>query len=104
MRDLKVEAKQADNGIELQLVGELIFSDTKQFMTDIPIRVRDKGPCVILNLDKLKFIDSAGLGSILYVSEALRMQCQSLRIINANNIIKNLLSKIKGVGTFILED
>ena len=51
MRDLKVEAKQADNGIELQLVGELIFSDTKQFMTDIPIRVRDKGPCVILNLE-----------------------------------------------------
>jgi len=102
MRDLQVEAKNFDNGVELKLAGELSFCDSKDFMMEVPSKVRDKGSKVVFNFEKLTFIDSAGLGAVLYVSEALRMQCQTMQITNANEHLKGLLSKIKNVGTFEL--
>ena len=102
MRDIRIETRQIKSGIELTLDGELLFYDSQDFMLGFPELVHNQGRFVVLNMKKLRAIDSAGLGAILYVSEACRMQYQTLQIINADMNVLTLLRTIKNVGTFEL--
>jgi anti-anti-sigma factor len=104
MKDLRVESKLMKDGVELNLIGELLFADSREFMEKIPERVRDKGKIVVINLEKLKFIDSSGLGGILYASQACVMQKQEVHVTNANPNVLNSLRTIKKVGTFNLHE
>jgi len=100
MKDVRIESKPLRDGIELTLIGELLFADSAEFMQKIPERVRDKGKVVVFNMAKLKFIDSSGLGAILYISQACQMQNQQVQLINANPDVNKSLMTIKKVGTF----
>ncbi|HOY63156.1 MAG TPA: STAS domain-containing protein [bacterium] len=104
MRDLVVEAKNIKNGIMLKLKGELMFVDAQEFMLKTPERVKGKGKNVVLDMDDLRFIDSSGLGSMLYVSQACKMQDQTMYIVRANDKVAKSLKTIKKVGTFELHD
>lgn len=95
---------QYTRGIELYLEGELLFEDAHNIMRKIPELVRDHGKKIVLNMKNLEYIDSSGLGAILFVSEALRMQGQSLEIRNANPYNMKVLKTIHRVGTFKLVD
>ncbi len=104
MKDIIVESVPLKNGIHLKLDGELLFLDSQEFMHKIPERVKDKGRYVVIDMAKLQFVDSAGLGAILYVSEACRMQNQVVQIVNANPQVMNSLRTIQNVGTFELHE
>jgi anti-anti-sigma factor len=104
MDDLSIQRVVTEDGVELKLSGELLFLDSQEFMKDVPNQAEDCGRKVVLDMAQLKFIDSAGLGAILYVSEALRMKGRRLVIRSANQQNLNLLKKIQNVGTFTIED
>lgn len=90
-------------GIELKLSGELVFIDSQEFMREIPFRAEDFGPNIVLDMTEITFIDSAGLGAVLYVSEALRMKGKKLIVKNASDNNLKLLKTIQNVGTFRLD-
>ncbi len=102
--ELNMEFKRLSDGMEVALSGELHFIDAQLFMQKVPAMVEDRGNRICLQMKNLKFIDSSGLGSILYVSEALRMRGQKLEIQHANDNIKKLLKVIQNVGTFYIID
>jgi anti-anti-sigma factor len=102
MQELFIKQNTLPDGIELRLSGELVFIDSQEFMREIPFRAEDHGPHIVLELSELTFIDSAGLGAVLYVSEALRMNGKKLIIQNANENNLKLLKTIQNVGTFKL--
>ena len=104
MKDIRVESKPMKDGIEVILNGELLFADSVEFMQKVPERVRGKGKSVVVNVEKLKFIDSSGLGALLYVSQACNMQNQQVHIVNANPNVMNSLKSIKKVGAFHLHE
>jgi anti-sigma B factor antagonist len=104
MKELVVEAKNIKNGIMLKLKGELMFVDAQEFMLKTPDRVKGKGKNVVLDMDELRFIDSSGLGSMLYVSQACKMQDQTMYIVRANDKVAKSLKTIKKVGTFELHE
>jgi anti-anti-sigma factor len=104
MKELRIELKRLQNGMELKMIGELQFIDAQEFITTIPEKVNGKGRYVVLNLKELRFIDSSGLGAILYVSEACRLQEQLLQVINASPQVLTSLRMIKNVGTFELHE
>jgi len=104
MKDLRIESRPMKDGVELTLIGELLFADSQEFMQKIPERVHGKGKTVVINLEKLNFIDSSGLGAILYASQACEMQSQQIHIVNANPNVLNSLRTIKKVGVFSLHE
>ncbi|MFA6448279.1 MAG: STAS domain-containing protein [bacterium] len=104
MKDIRIESRPTKEGVELCLIGELLFADSREFMEKIPERVRDKGKVVIFNLEKLKFIDSSGLGAVLYASQACVMQKQEVHVTNACPNVLNSVRTIKKVGTFRLHE
>jgi len=91
-------------GVIVKLSGELGFLDSKYFMREIPEIATEKGRKIVFDMENLDYIDSAGLGSILFVSEALRMQGQKLFIVNANDYCTKVLKQINNVGTFVIEE
>lgn len=103
MDDIGIKKSLVDDGVKLDLTGELLFLDCQDFMRDVPVHAEDKGPKLILDMTGLRFIDSAGLGALLYISEALRMKGRRLAIKNANENIMKLLVRIQNVGTFVIE-
>jgi anti-sigma B factor antagonist len=103
MRDLRIKMQPTKDGSVLALEGELLFADSQDFMLKIPQTVENKGKEIVFDMDGLKFIDSSGLGSILYISQALNMRGQQLTIVNPNENIHKLLRTINKVGTFKLE-
>jgi anti-anti-sigma factor len=104
MEEIFIKRQPTENGAVLKLTGELVFIDSQDFMREAALRVEDDGPHIIFDLSELKFIDSAGLGAILYLSEALRMRGQKLEIQNATDNNKKLLKTIQNVGTFTITD
>jgi anti-anti-sigma factor len=104
MKDLRIESKSLKDGVELVLIGELLFGNSQEFMRNVPERVHGKGKTVVINMEKLKFIDSSGLGAILYASQACCLQNQQFHIINANPNLLQALHTIKKVGTFSLHE
>ena len=98
-----IEIQKVPEGTHVNVSGELQFYDSQKFMQVVPEEAKGSGRNVTIAMRELKFIDSSGLGAILYVSEALRMQGQKLRIVNANEHCRKLLDKIAPVGTFSLE-
>ncbi|HOX28217.1 MAG TPA: STAS domain-containing protein [bacterium] len=100
MQHLRISSKPTRDGIELMLDGELLFADAQEFMLSIPEKLKNRGANVVFNVERLKFIDSSGLGSILYVSQACGLQNQTVRISKAAPQIEKLLKRIHKVGTF----
>ena len=98
-----LEFEQTEDGIIVSASGELQFYDSQKFMKIVPEETAGKGRKVVLDVRELKFIDSSGLGALLYVSEALRMQGQKLHVSGANEYNRKVLNKIAPVGTFVLE-
>lgn len=101
--DMKIDYVDIPGGVEITISGELLFLDSQTFMQKIPMMVEGKGVTIRMDLKNLRFIDSSGLGAILYVSEALRMQGQKLTIRNVNDNNMKLLKVIQNVGTFTIE-
>ena len=104
MEEIFIRKHTTDDGAILKLAGELVFIDSQDFMREATFRVEDDGPNIVFDLSELKFIDSAGLGAILYISEALRMRGQRLEIRNAGDNNGKLLKTIQNVSTFKLTD
>ena len=104
MKDIRIESKPMKDGVELVLIGELLFADSQEFMRKIPERVQGKGKTIVINFEKVKFIDSSGLGAILYASQACSMQNQQVHIVNATPNVLISLQTIKKVGTFSLHE
>lgn len=91
-------------GVELGLDGELLYEDAQDFMKEITEMAKGCGKKVVLDLGRLRYIDSSGLGAILYISESLRMQGQKLFVTKANKNNLRVLKTINKVGTFVLEE
>jgi len=100
--DLKMSSTEISNGVEITLSGELMFMDYQPFIEKVLSNSDKKGPNIRLNMLDLRFIDSAGLGGLLYLSEALRMRGQKMYILNANEKVLKLLKIIHAVGSFTI--
>jgi anti-anti-sigma factor len=99
-----LDFQECEQGLDVFASGELQFYDSQKFMKLVPEEAKGRGRNVTIDMRELKFIDSAGLGAVLYLSEALRMQGQRLCMRNVNEYNRRVLDKIAPVGTFEIQD
>lgn len=83
------------NQREVALKGRLTFTDHESFR-DITSKLGESGPnkCSV-NLSGLEFIDSAGLGLLLLVSEAAKENNMSICLRGARDQVKKMLDITK---------
>jgi anti-sigma B factor antagonist len=94
---LTIEVRQEDNRIVLTLHGELDLLGAPRLRSEIESHTVDAADVVVLDLDDVQFIDSAGLRVVLAAHERTVERGQRLALTPGSPQVQRLLS-IAGVS------
>jgi anti-sigma B factor antagonist len=98
---MKLSSRLADEVTVLDLEGKILLGEgdilIKQAMDDLLAQGRRK---FLLNLAKVPYIDSAGLGQIIRCFTAIRKAGGTLKLLSPNSKVIDLLTVTKLVNVF----
>ncbi len=104
MPDLDVTHEPRGDRLIVRLRGELRPHHAEDFDAEIQ-RIADQDPeIVVLDLEHLGFIGSAGIGALVRLDKALRKQDTRVRIANASPQIQTLFERSRLDDVFPLFD
>jgi anti-sigma B factor antagonist len=82
----------------IDLKGRITIGDSAALLRDTVRREADKNPRLLLNLAEVNFVDSAGLGEMVGCYTTLLNRRGSIRLLNLQPRLKELL-KMTRLGT-----
>jgi anti-sigma B factor antagonist len=89
---LKMEARQKDKSVVFLLQGDLDIESSNDFKNFVREKLKNHSyDEVLINLEKVEYIDSSGLGSLIAISKDCRLNASKLKLINVPNIVFNIL-------------
>jgi anti-anti-sigma factor len=91
---LEVTIRNDDEAPILELTGRIIDIDVKKFQRRIEQLYKKKYPKIIVDVSRANFIDSHGLGTIVYYHTLLQKEKRQLIIVNANNDHTSYLTRL----------
>jgi anti-anti-sigma factor len=82
---VEVKLRQYDNMPTLQISGRIIDADAKKVMDKLKDLCGKKNhPRIVVDISNVTFIDSHGLGTILFYHTALKKENRELVVLNTN--------------------
>ncbi len=88
---MQINTREVSNILVVDMTGRLDTS-TSGYAYDEMVRIAENsGDKMLLNLDKLEFVSSAGLRVILTAAKLLRASSGEFKICNANGVVKEVL-------------
>ena len=88
---MKIDTRQVDGMTVVDMVGRLDTS-TSGDAYDQMVGIAKSGVTkVVLNLDKMEYVSSAGLRVFLTVAKLLKSSMGELKICHANGVVKEVL-------------
>jgi HptB-dependent secretion and biofilm anti anti-sigma factor len=92
-----------NNDACVQMAGDLTFTDHATFKTMTDRLFGGAGPSVIMDLAKLDFIDSAGLGMLLLAKDTAEKSNRKLVLRNPTGQVKRMFGLTKFDTLFAVE-
>ena len=93
--EFKLESKNTDEILVLYPMGELDVYNTKKFKEkSIKIYEKDKKD-ILFDFGELEYLDSTGLGSLIYILKEIEKDGNKIVIENINNSIMKLFKITK---------
>ena len=89
--DLEKRAEVRDGVLVLRLMGELTGPQTAEFKAWATDQVKNAPQEVQVDCEKLHFIDSRGLGCLIYVRKCVTEQEGSMILINVSGWLRKFL-------------
>lgn len=97
---MEIKTRQVNNVLAVDMVGRL-DTETSSHVSDELVRIAQSGNSkVVLNLDGLEYVSSAGLRAILMAAKVLRGSQGELKICHANGLVKEVMD-ISGFNQII---
>jgi anti-anti-sigma factor len=81
---LDIKLKKIRDIPVLELVGRAIDVDVEKFSKKLDVLYHKGVPKIVVNLTKTNFVDSHGLGIIVYYNTLMQKENRELVILNAN--------------------
>ena len=98
---MQIEERSAGDVIVLDLKGKMTLGEGEELLKDkINSLVQQGRRKVVLNLEGVPYIDSAGLGEIVRTYTTISRQGGSLKLLNLTKRITDLLSITKLLTVF----
>jgi anti-sigma B factor antagonist len=99
--DIKIEEKLIGNVTVLDIVGKLTIDEAAQHLRDkISSLVEQQRTHILLNLKKVPYIDSGGLGQLVASYGSVMKSGGALKLLNVNSRNHDLLSITRLVTLF----
>ena len=98
---MKIEERALENVVVLDLKGKLTIGEGDELLKETIQRLMDQGHNkLLLNLDEVPYVDSAGLGEIVRTYTTVSRQGGSLKLVNLTKRITDLLAITKLLTVF----
>ena len=88
---MDIKIRQVDDVLAVDLVGRLDTETSGQVSDELARIAQGGNSKVVLNLDELEYVSSAGLRVILVAAKALRGSHGELKICHANGLVKEVI-------------
>jgi anti-anti-sigma factor len=90
--DMQINERVVPQGIILDLVGDLTYANRGVFKMAVE-KAKNAG-CrhLIVNLEKVRFVDSAGLGLLVLVSQNLKLTQAQLSVLKPQLYVREIMS------------
>ena len=92
-----------DGDTEVALIGELTFSDHAAFRAMLTRAMQSRGPKIVLDLSRLDFVDSAGLGMLLIARDEAGKSSRSLALVRPQKQVERVFAVTKFETLFTIE-
>jgi anti-sigma B factor antagonist len=98
---MKIEERALENVVVLDLKGKLTIGEGDKLLKETIQRLIDQGHNkLLLNLEEVPYVDSAGLGEIVRTYTTVSRQGGSLKLLNLTKRITDLLAITKLLTVF----
>jgi anti-sigma B factor antagonist len=98
---MKIVERQVEDVMILDLHGKILIGEGDDALRDAVNRVVDSGKTkILLNLEDVPYVDSAGLGEIVRCYTTVSRKNGKLKLINLTKKIQDLLSITKLLTVF----
>ncbi|NLP02854.1 MAG: STAS domain-containing protein [Fibrobacter sp.] len=91
---LEVTLKKTDENPVLELVGRIVDADVKKFQRKIEQLYKKKHKQIVVDVSCASFLDSHGLGTIVYYHTLMQKEKRELIILNANPDANSYLNRL----------
>lgn len=99
------EASYIENEkLEITLSGDLDINNVEKFKKEALEKYKNLNKDIILDLEKLDYIDSTGLGALITIFKEVRDKQKTLTVKNSKKNIKKLFIITELDQLFIMED
>src|SRR5580658_2673499 len=102
---MKVATRQVDGVTILDLSGRITLGEGSVTLRDAVKDLSAKGSkSILLNLDKVDYIDSSGLGELVSAYTSVKNQGGELKLLHLTNKVHDLLQITKLYTVFDIKD
>lgn len=91
---LEVSVKEIDQNPILELAGRIVDADVKKFQRRLDQLYKKKIPKIVIDVSNSNFIDSHGLGTIVYFHTLMQKEKRELVILNSNPDKNSYLNRL----------
>jgi anti-anti-sigma factor len=92
--ELEVNVKMDDETPTIELAGRIIDADVKKFQKRLDQFFKKKSEKIILDVSKATYMDSHGLGTLVYYHTLMQKEGRELVILNANKEKGSYLNRL----------
>jgi len=104
LKEITIESDELDSCTVIRLKGVLNFENCTELKRVIEYLVENSKLKIVLDLSELKFVDSAGLGTVVGAKVRLSQANGLLRLGGANNDILEVLRRSRLIRLFDIRD
>lgn len=97
---LNIKSNYENDSWIIQIEGELDVSCAKNFKNEVESSLEKKFSDVKIDMEKLSYIDSTGVGVIVGIMKTLRRSGKDIVLLNAKDNIKKIF-KITGIDQIV---
>ena len=93
METMRIETslRHRDQIPVLDVVGEIDIYTTPQFKEAVSAAINENKPAIVINMDKVTYMDSSGFGTLLSATKRLRPLDGALYLSGCNEAIQRML-------------
>ena len=89
---MQINERTVPQGIILDVVGDLTYANRSVFKTAVEKAKQAGCRHLIVNLEQVRFVDSAGLGLLVLISQSFKLVQAQVSILRPQSYVREIMS------------